>query len=573
MDSVAAKPQEIVLYGITDLGSWFCQQYVDEFKKHYPIVTDIYWLERHTPELWSSTVLNSSVSFDLLWGQTPDNVDLFVEQGIISPIQNQTINDYLLNVVPETFAKEPMYRVDENGNILWVTTGISSAGLMINHDNLERYGLPIPCTWEELASPDYYLNATHQAIGMGETTSSTATRIYQIILQTFGWEAGWDIITRMAANSQIFPNSNDLWECTTIDQAISISSDYWGYDIQGRYNSCEYILPTDESIIDGIPIAVASSSEGEERVYAEKFIEFVLSPEAQGLWLDLTIEKLPILKEGFDHPPNGIPRPDMQTSWERIRNSGGIDFNESLANAIYDSVIWYFQGTFTETMEELYSAWKTIINAYNNKEISEEEYRSLCREMSDPSISLDEARTVALEIQENANVTDEYIQQWKQDALSRYQNISGKVKAEKTDMNNDGSLFNEFAIEIISPISGSDVEGIVEIRATVVDYGDWSFLYGVTNVEFWVDGNLLANNSVADFKDNGLSIFTTEWNTNEYSVGSHNLTVIAKEYNGRTVRQESQVDVSIPTAFFGVLILLGVSSLLVITLLRQKRKG
>ncbi|MHA1228696.1 MAG: Ig-like domain-containing protein, partial [Candidatus Hodarchaeales archaeon] len=303
--------------------------------------------------------------------------------------------------------------------------------------------------------------------------------------------------------------------------------------------------PENESIINGDPIAVASSSSGDDRYYAEKFVEFVMSPEAQGLWLHPDISRLPIISGAFDHPYGGIPRPDIEANWESAKAGGGIDFNETLALEIYDSVIWYFHATLTEVSEQLYSAWQFIVDAYNNNEISEEEFRSLTREMTAPLISLEEAKIIEKEIQEDPNIKDSYVLQWKTEAISRYQAIEAKVNSEKGDDNNDGSYFDEFSVEITSPTNGSVVVGVTDIEATSVDYGDWSFLYGVKNLEFYVDNELLDNQTAPESIGDGQSVWVTEWNTTKYSEGPHTLKVISKEYTGRETQFQSIVYVNI----------------------------
>ncbi|MFX0095880.1 MAG: ABC transporter substrate-binding protein, partial [Candidatus Hodarchaeota archaeon] len=407
--------RSIVLQGITRHDGVIYNLYETEFKKLYPEVSDIQWLEISDPLQWPSAILSPSYSIDILWGGGPTVFNLVADQGLVLPIQNATLENYLKTNVPATFGGGAMMRKDSSDDILWVAAAISSFGYTINTANLATRGLPTPETWEDLASPEFFLGTTQHAVGMGEAPGTTSnTRVYQIILQAYGWEAGWDIITRMAGNSKIFPESGDTRDSVVVgEQSAAMTIDFYGYQAQAQNPDCNYIIPKGESIINGDPICVASSSSGDDRDYAEKFIQFVMSPEGQGLWLHPDINRLPMLEEGFDYPYGGTPRPDLEAGWNDAKEGGGIDFNETLAGEIYDSVIWYFHGTLTEVTEQLYTAWQTIVNAYEHQEISEEEYRSLSREMSDPSITLADAKRIEQEIMADPNVADTYVNTWK----------------------------------------------------------------------------------------------------------------------------------------------------------------
>ncbi|MFX0095089.1 MAG: Ig-like domain-containing protein, partial [Candidatus Hodarchaeota archaeon] len=100
---------------------------------------------------------------------------------------------------------------------------------------------------------------------------------------------------------------------------------------------------------------------------------------------------------------------------------------------------------------------------------------------------------------------------WKSEAISRYQSIAGKLNSEKSDSDNNGTYFDEFDVTITSPAANSVNQGNVTIQASVVEYGDWNFLYGVTNVEFYIDSTLISNQTVNSSSRRAPTVFQTEW--------------------------------------------------------------
>jgi len=78
-----------------------------------------------------------------------------------------------------------MMRVGSDGKVYWVTWAVSSFGITINKKVLDRYGLPKPKSWADLASFEYGRAAAQgvRVTGLASLPRSTSnTRIAEIIL-------------------------------------------------------------------------------------------------------------------------------------------------------------------------------------------------------------------------------------------------------------------------------------------------------------------------------------------------------------------------------------------------------
>ncbi len=554
---VEAKPNAVTLYGLTRHDQTIYKKYTDKFVASHPGVSNILFLERTNVAAWRSAVESGSNPISILWGGGPTIFNVLADAGLMAPLQNTTLINYIKDNVNDTIAGADMIRYNKTtGEILWVAAAISSFGFTVNHDNLETYGLSVPETWEDLASPDYYLGTTQHAIGMGDAPETTSnTRVYQIILQKFGWDAGWDILTRMAANSKIFEGGSGPTRDSVVtgSQAISMTIDFYGYQAQFQNPSCEYIIPKNESIVNADPIAVASSTPYQQ--YAEDFVNFVMSEEGQAMWLDTSINRLPVYYEAFNYAKDvlGNQRADLAAAFNNTVSKEGIPFNESRAQAIYDIVTFYFQGALTRSSTQLYSAWDKLVSAYKANEISTEEYRSLSRTMSEPKISFEEALSLQQDYAADPTMRDSLVTEYSTYAKSNYNKIGNKIIAEKDDNDNDGTHFKEFEVEFLYPTKNAIVnpndEGdpIVEIKVDATDYGDWSFLYGITRVDFFVDGTLIGSDTGAPF--------TFNWDTTNYSNGQHTVKATAYEGSGRSLFAQISVSVrysvAMPSATIG----------------------
>lgn len=134
--------------------------------------------------LWPSYIEKGA---DVGWGGGgPTLFDNMYRMGYLAPITDQKILDLIGNQIPEELAGMPMVR--KNGSqVYWIAAALSSFGFTVNKEVLNKQGLPFPNKWEDIASPDWARDP--QMYGIADPTRSTSnTRIYQIILQAFGWD-------------------------------------------------------------------------------------------------------------------------------------------------------------------------------------------------------------------------------------------------------------------------------------------------------------------------------------------------------------------------------------------------
>jgi ABC-type Fe3+ transport system substrate-binding protein len=139
------------------------------------------------PGLWPTAIENGGI--DVAWGGGPTLFDQLVDLDYLSPLSPDAIS--ALDSIPTTLGGAPMKRYsDEYEDPLWVAAAISSFGFTVNHDVLDAYGLDMPNKWDDLANPEFLFDPPVVGIGNAPDTTSN-TRIYEIILQNYGWEEGW----------------------------------------------------------------------------------------------------------------------------------------------------------------------------------------------------------------------------------------------------------------------------------------------------------------------------------------------------------------------------------------------
>ncbi|MFA9496462.1 MAG: extracellular solute-binding protein [Candidatus Bathyarchaeota archaeon] len=334
--------------------------------------------------LWTDTITRSG-DVDIAWGGGPVVFDIVNSEGLLSPLESEEVTA-ILDIIPDEISGAASKRIID-GDVMWVGSAISSFGFTINKEFLQSYGLPEPTTWMELGNETYaqFIDfPSVSAIGTADATLSTSnTRMFEIILQTYGWKDGWELLTLMGANSRIFDKSESVRDAA-IQGSIGAGTtiDFYGYTAQLELpDLCKYILPQDGTAVNADPIALVSTSEEPEA--AQAFIAWVLSPEGQEIWLDETINRMPINPAVFD-TTLGQTRPDLEESYTRTLEAITIDFSDELALSYETAMMFFFKGTLVEAQIDLIDTWIELVDAEDAGDITHKEFLGLVEDLGNP---------------------------------------------------------------------------------------------------------------------------------------------------------------------------------------------
>ncbi len=400
-------------------------------------ITDISW-KTPSAEFWDDLI--DSGQIDVCWGGGPTIFDQLMRDDRLLPLTSSKMAEAAARV-NDTLAGADMKRYNDDGDLVWIAAAISSFGFTVNHQFLDDYSLPTPRKWTDLANATYGgLLPTIPTIAMGNAPDTTSnTRIYEIITQGLGWENGWVTLARMAGSAKIFLGSVETQTAAETGQVgISMSIDFYGYVTQTKNPDCEYILPEGQSIVNGDPVAIASTTSHQE--WAEAFVDWLLTPEAQALWLNENIMRMPVMREAFD-TPLGQQSPKMYATFNNTVKTTGIDFNDSLSLSINTAFVYYFESVFTEAHTELVDCWSAIVNAYNDGYINATEldyYASLMGApvtIKDPNTNLDEEFTITYATAINHDMiydsvySSEVRSRWTAAAKAQYNSVLAMIEA------------------------------------------------------------------------------------------------------------------------------------------------
>ncbi len=217
-----------------------------------------------------------SIGIDIFFGGGTDNYLRLSERGWLHAYK---LPETHLEQMVQSFHGIPLYDADHE----WYGAALSSFGIMYNEELREILGLRKASAWEDLGDPELL-----GRIGAADPRESgSAHMVYEIILQTLGWEEGFALLTKIGGNVRGFSaGANAIPTDVVAGQVIyGLAIDFYAYGqiaVVGA-DKIKYVVPADGAVVTADPIAILKGAPNLQ--VAEKFLEFVLSEDAQKLWM------------------------------------------------------------------------------------------------------------------------------------------------------------------------------------------------------------------------------------------------------------------------------------------------
>jgi len=330
------------------------------------------------------------------FGRSPNgiNIDVFFGGGMDPYVDlaerklcyAYRLPDGLLRRLPEKIGGVPLYDAQHR----WYGATLAGFGIVYNKRVLDILGFTEPKTWADLGDPKLF-----SWVGSGDPRKSGSVHMaYELILQAYGWERGWEVITTMGANVRNFGASGSYApkEVAVGEVAYGLSIDFyaWAQVEQVGEDFVGFTMPDNLTIVNPDGLAILKGAPNLD--VAKTFVQFVLSDPGQKLWF---------LRKGVSGGPTAkqlnrfTVLPDL---YDRHKTEAAITLNpfQWKSDLLYDAAVgggrWSVLNDLIgvliiDSHAALQQAWRQA----QKDGVSAEERRRL----SAPPITADEALTLA----------------------------------------------------------------------------------------------------------------------------------------------------------------------------------
>ncbi len=280
---VAAQQIEDELVLITPVSKFIhdaaLKAFAEYAKEKWNITLKVNALAAGTPVAYGRIVeWKGRPEVDIFWGGESALFDKLAEQKLMAKLD---LSKEAWDTIPPTIGKpKPIFLRDPKG--FWVGTALEPYGLVYHPRLLQRLGVEPPKDWDDLLNPKLKGNVAQCA--PNRSSSSHAT--YEVVLQQFGDEKGWEWLKRLGANTGIFTaRSRDVPSVVAkgefaagfaVPSYMAFEEKLAGFDIKFVAPKTAWITPEPMGVLAGAKHPKA----------AKAFIEFLLTERGQKVFME-----------------------------------------------------------------------------------------------------------------------------------------------------------------------------------------------------------------------------------------------------------------------------------------------
>ena len=349
------------------------------------------------------------IGIDILFGGGVEPYLALKKEKLLFPY---ALPQELLKNIPQQLGVVPLYDPDYT----WYGATLAGFGIVYNKVVLKLVKLPTITTWEGLAAPPAF-----GWVGSSDPRKSGSVHMmYEIILQAYGWDKGWRIITGMGANARNFTNSaSQIPKDVAIGEvAYGLAIDFyaWAQVNEAGADKIGFVMPENLTIInpDGIAILKAAPNLS----VAEAFVRFVMSPDGQKLWLlakgspggpvNYQLNRFSVLPSLYDDASQRTAVKLNPFSWR-----SNFTFDETLSSVRYGIVNDLIGVMIIDCKDLLTQAWKRSLA----RGLPEEEWQKLTA----MPITAAEALDLAKNRWSDPAFRNQKLNEWSQFAREKYE--------------------------------------------------------------------------------------------------------------------------------------------------------
>lgn len=348
------------------------------------------------------------IRVDIFFGGGADPFLKFSDKGLL---HRCNLPEEVLAPIPQTHAGIELYDSEQR----WFGACMSGFGILYNKQLLKSLNLPEPATWADLGRPEYFT----WVASADPRLSGSIHMAYEIILQAYGWDEGWQHMMRIGANCRSFSRAaSDIPREVAIGEAAcGMAIDYYALRAvaEAGEQNMGFRLPDRLTVVNPDGIGVLKGAPDAE--LAELFVQFVLSEHGQRLWMlrkgvpggpkEYQLYRLPVI-------PGMVERygADSVVKLDPFEFEGGIEFDLRKKNQRWGILNDLVGACIIDVHQELAAAWKAA------RRLPEDHPQ--VRRLLEPPVSEEGLLEMAQEKWDDPEFRADTISTWSREASARY---------------------------------------------------------------------------------------------------------------------------------------------------------
>jgi phosphoglycerate transport regulatory protein PgtC len=287
-----AGAQTATLQVVTSFPEELTIRYEEEFEKLHP--------DAHVQFVWKQT--RDALDYlgkpdqsgaDVYWAPSPNNFFVLRERSAFRKI---TVDRAAL---PGKL--QDLQLSDPDG--YFEAYDVAGYGIVTNPALLKQRGLETPRSWHDLASPAY----SGQIVMPNAAKVGFSPALYDIVLQSEGWDKGWALLSEIAANAQLLDAGHlPTRDVTDGRAALGLSIDFFASQARANGLAADFVYPAKTAFL---PAHVAITASTKRPDLAKAFVDFLLSNPGQRLMIESGSSRHPARPDAYADKPAALVDP------------------------------------------------------------------------------------------------------------------------------------------------------------------------------------------------------------------------------------------------------------------------
>lgn len=276
-------------------------RYKEAFEKANPDIS-IQWVRDSTGVITAKLLAEKDNPVaDAVWGLAASSLLLMKSEGLLE------------SYAPAGVEKLDPRFVDQEEPPTWVGVDAWIAAVCANTVELEKAGVPVPKSWEDLARPEYA-----GMISMPNPASSgTGFLDVSAWLQMFGEEGGWAYMDKLHKNVAFYTHSGSkpCRDAARGEVPLGISFDFRGAKSKSEGAPIEVVMPAEGSGWEMEAAAIVAGTDYPDEV--RRLLDWAVSEDAMRAYnVGYAVLALPGVAQPVENYPEGAAEAMIQNDFE-----------------------------------------------------------------------------------------------------------------------------------------------------------------------------------------------------------------------------------------------------------------
>jgi len=329
--------QTATLQVVTSFPEELTTRYEQEFEKAHP-GAHVQFVWKQSRDALEQLLRADQGGADVYWAPSLGNFPILRDRGALRALEVDRA------VLPGKLGAQQLS--DPSG--FFEAYDIAGYGVAINPALLAERGLKTPRAWRDLAAPAY---AGQIAMPIASKVGFSPA-LYDIVLQSEGWEEGWRLLSEIAGNAELLAQGAGPAGAVKEGRApLGLTIDFLALQARANGLPVDFVYPQRAAFLPG---HVAILAKTQHYDLAKAFVDFTLSRPGQRLMMETDSSRHPARPDAYEGKPASTIDPFA------LPASASFAYDAEIGRRRPGLVVALFEAALNEPHAKTVALWRAI---------------------------------------------------------------------------------------------------------------------------------------------------------------------------------------------------------------------